>query len=297
MGERFPVITVESHWVLEPEEMGSKRKFWYSPPGEPQQRWLFKYPQSGTGQHWAEKIAAEIAGSIGIPRAGVELAVFNGDRGSATKSFAHDGFELIHGNQILAAFLHDYDPQTRFRQSDHTVHNVLRAIDRVFDEDAAKRRAKELMAEYVVLDALIGNTDRHHENWGVLLRRKQDNWVGALAPSFDHASSMGRELRDESRERRLVEKQIGAYIERGRGAIYWSADESRGPSPIELVRRSADDYPEIFLPALGKLHRVNEASIDDMLHRIPSGWMSRWAMDFAKAMILYNIAQLREVLR
>ena len=122
----------------------------------------------------AEKIAAEIAGSIGIPRAGVELAVFNGDRGSATKSFAHDGFELIHGNQMLAAFLHDYDPQTRFRQSDHTVHNVLRAIDRVFDEDAAKRRAKELMAEYVVLDALIGNTDRHHENWGVLLRRKQD---------------------------------------------------------------------------------------------------------------------------
>ena len=297
MGERFPVITIESHWVLEPEEMGSKRKFWYSPPGEQQPRWLFKYPQGGTGQHWAEKIAAEIAGSIGIPRAGVELAVFNGDRGSATKSFAHDGFELIHGNQILAAFVHDYDAQKRFRHSDHTIHNVLSAVDRVFEEDAAKRKAKELMAAYVVLDALIGNTDRHHENWGVLLRRKRDNWVGGLAPSFDHASSLGRELRDEYRERRLAEKQIGTYVERGRGAIYWSAGESHGPSPMELVRRSADSYPTIFLPALRGLDRVNEASIDDMLHRIPSGWMSRGAMDFAKAMVMYNIVQLREVLR
>lgn len=295
MRERFPVIEVESQWVLEPEEMGSKKKFWYSPPGEHQPRWLFKYPQRGTGQHWAEKIAAEIAGSIGIPRAGVELAVFNGERGSATKSFAHDGFELIHGNQILAALLRDYDPQKRFRQSDHTVHNVLSTIDRVFEDNAAKRSAKERMAEYIVLDALIGNTDRHHENWGVLFRRKQDSWVRALAPSFDHASSLGRELRDESRERRLVENQVSSYVERGRGGIYWSASESHGPSPIELVRRSAASYPEIFRPALGKLDRINDASIDDVLHRVPDDWMSRWAMDFAKAMMSYNIGQLREV--
>ena len=297
MRERFPVIEVESQWVLEPEEMGSKKKFWYSPPGDHQPRWLFKYPQRGTGQHWAEKIAAEIAGSIGIPRAGVELAVFTGERGSATKSFAHDGFELIHGNQILAALLRDYDPQKRFRQSDHTVHNVLSTIDRIFETNAANRSAKERMAEYMVLDALIGNTDRHHENWGVLFRRKQDSWVRVLAPSFDHASSLGRELRDESRERRLVENQVSSYVERGRGGIYWSASESHGPSPIELVRRSAAGYPEIFRPALGKLDRISHASIDDVLHRVPDGWMSRWAMDFAKAMMWYNIGQLREVLR
>ena len=297
MGERFSVIGVQSHWVLEPEEMGSKRKFWYSPPGKEQPRWLFKYPQSGTGQHWAEKVAAEIAGSIGIPRAGVELAEFNGDRGSATKSFAHDGVELIHGNQILAAFLDDYDPQKRFRQSDHTVHNILNAVDRIFEEDAAKRKAKELMAEYMVLDALIGNTDRHHENWGVILRRRQDKWVGALAPSFDHASSLGRELRDDKRETRLANGRVGAYVERGRGAVYWSTTDSHGPSPMELVRRSADNYPEIFLPALRKLDRINEASIDDILHRVPIGWMSRRAMDFAKAMVMINLVQLREVLR
>ena len=153
------------------------------------------------------------------------------------------------------------------------------------------------MAEHMVLDALIGNTDRHHENWGVLFRRKQDSWVCALAPSYDHASSLGRELLDESRERRLAEKQIAAYVEKGRGAIYWSASESRGPSPIELVRRSAASYPEILLPALRKLDRVSDPSIDDILHRVPDGWMSRMAMDFAKAMIMYNIGQLREVLR
>ena len=66
---------------------------------------------------------------------------------------------------------------------------------------------------------------------------------------------------------------------------------------MELVRRSADSYPKIFLPVLGKLDRVNEASMDDILHRVPSGAISRWAMDFAKAMVMNNIVQLREVLR
>jgi serine/threonine protein kinase HipA of HipAB toxin-antitoxin module len=41
---------------------------------------------------------------------------------------------------------------------------------------------------YLVLDALIGHTDRHEENWGVI-----EGITGAkrLAPSFDHASSLG----------------------------------------------------------------------------------------------------------
>jgi len=74
-----------------------------------------------------------------------------------------------------------------------------------------------------VLDAVIGNTDRHHENWGILLRRTKRRWMGMLAPTFDHASSLGRELRDETRgkcrRRLLSENQVGAYSEKATGAI------------------------------------------------------------------------------
>jgi len=121
----------------------------------------------------------------------------------------------------------------------------------------------------------------------------QSHWV--LEP--EEMGSKKKFWYSPSRERRLEENRVSSYVERGRGGIYWSASEAHGPSPIELVRRSAATYPETFRPAFGKLDRINDASIDDVLHRIPDEWMSRSAMDFAKAMTLYNIDQVREVLR
>ena len=64
MAESYPIIEVDPEWVG-PEDMGSKQKFWYRRADEQEPAWLFKYPQANTGQHWAEKIAAEIAQAPG----------------------------------------------------------------------------------------------------------------------------------------------------------------------------------------------------------------------------------------
>ncbi|WP_437782569.1 hypothetical protein [Sorangium sp. So ce1097] len=45
---------------------------------------------------------------------------------------------------------------------------------------------------YLMLDALVGNTDRHHENRAVLVRTGQAERHAALAPSHDHASNPSR---------------------------------------------------------------------------------------------------------
>jgi hypothetical protein len=76
--------------------------------------WLFKYPQEGTGQHWAEKVAETVAEKLGVLRARVELAEYQDEKGSATESFARDGRELYHGNQVLAGFLTGYDLNKKF---------------------------------------------------------------------------------------------------------------------------------------------------------------------------------------
>ena len=295
MQGEFPITRISPEWELGPEEMGSKRKFWYRPAGDQARRWLFKYPKSGTGQHWAEKLAAEIARLLGVPRAEVELAEYNETRGSISKSFVMNDLELVHGNQILLAYNHGYDTtRKKFNQVDHTVTNVFTSLDNAFVNDEAKQKAKLLFAEYLVLDAVIGNTDRHHENWGVLRKQEEGNWL-FLAPSFDHASSLGRELRDDTRARFLMEDRVGRYVERGHGAVFWSADAVRSPCPLQLVRRAAPAWPELFRPALGKVDRL-ENQMDTLLRRMPAGWMSPRAMEFAATMIQYSIGQLREVL-
>src|SRR5215813_13554970 len=104
----YPILEVRPEWVLEPEAMGSKQKFWYrSAPNAPQ--WLFKYTQPNTGQHWAEKIAAEIAAKLQITHAVVKLAQFQAVRGSASQTFAVRGLSLVHGNQMLAGQVIGYD--------------------------------------------------------------------------------------------------------------------------------------------------------------------------------------------
>ena len=309
MSDKYRVIEVRKEWQSSEEEMGSKTKFWYCNPSHPHRHWLFKYPQENTGQHWAEKIAAEIAAILDIDHARVELATANDIRGSVTESFAVDGWELYHGNQLLKKSIFNYDPDLRFRQSSHTLSNIWQVMENLFlsgevetFEDVAlsnetTTHAKSLITEFIVLDALIANTDRHHENWGILRRFIGDDWEGHVAPSFDHASSLGRELLDSHRARLIAERRVGNYVEKGRGGIYYSELDRRGPSPLELVRRAAQDYRNLLQPALSKLRRIDSGVLAEVIDRVPENWMSEAARAFALALMCYTHRQLEELVQ
>ncbi|MGB1014647.1 MAG: hypothetical protein ACPG4T_10975 [Nannocystaceae bacterium] len=67
----YRVIQVSGQTIEDREQMGSKEKFWYR---EDQTSWLFKVCRPGTGEDWAEKLAASIAAKLNLPHAVVELA-------------------------------------------------------------------------------------------------------------------------------------------------------------------------------------------------------------------------------
>lgn len=179
--------------------------------------------------------------------------------------------------------------------SRHTLSNIWLAVERSFKSARAGEIAKRRFAAYLTLDALIGNTDRHHENWGLQRRRTRNGWRGFLAPSFDHASSLGRELQDAHRDILMTENRVGRYIERGHGGIFWSEDTRRGPSPLNLARLAADEHPALFQASKERLERIDEVSIRDIVERIPEHWMSRLERKFAIALMCYNLEELRKV--
>ena len=294
MQEPYRVVDVEE--AIDPkgaddqESRGTRKKFWYRD-RESESTRLFKYPRENTGEHWAEKIAAEVAGLLGIPCSRVDLAVYNRTRGTVSDSFVDKGWKLVHGNQALAGTVFGYDTEKkRFRQSDHTLENIWRALERGTDD---AEESKRQFAEYVVLDAVIGNTDRHHENWGILQTWADEGLMGRLAPSFDHASSLGREISDEKRNQRLTENSIGHYAHRGRGGIYWSNSDKRAPSPLELVRLAACNEPDIFRPAVSRLEKLDDDSLRELVNRVPDGWITPAARKFAVALMRYTIHTMR----
>ena len=222
MPETYPMVEVQEEWAIDDEFLGTKDKFWYRSPNQ-NTDWLFKYPRPNSGEHWAEKIAAEVADLLGVLHAKVELATFQEYRGSVSESFTRGNRELIHGNEVLAGAIPTYDADAKRGQTLLTLDNIRLALERKFESQKAGEIAKRHFAGYLTLDALIGNMDRHHENWGVHEVRLRNNRSRIfIAPFFDHASSLGRELQDRRREMLLSENRIGAYVERGRARIYWS---------------------------------------------------------------------------
>lgn len=293
----FPIVRIADEAREDTEQLGSKPKFWVLLGDK---RWLFKEARPGTGEDWAEKAAAEVAGAIGVRAATVELAEFAGRRGCISLNFVdvQGGEALVHGNEILAMRVTGYDKSKTFRQSDHTLDNIETAIRSLFGPERANGALTEL-ASYMVLDALIGNSDRHHENWGLLFRVRtvSDTPALSVAPSFDHASFLGRELRDERRNDLIVGNRIGWYVGKGRGGIFRNPQDRHGENPLRLVQDAARAYPSFFRPALDRIAALDPSEVRRIVDALPDERASQSAKRFAEAVMLSTRASLIEILQ
>lgn len=304
----YEIMSINPLWILEAEQMGTKDKFWFRDPADPEERdWLFKYPTPGTGQHWSEKIAYEISKHFGILTPRVELALFDGLQGSATISFTKvkrdrvfEQYELFHGNQVLSGFDNSYDAGKRWRQEKHTIDRIFDSIRSFTGNSSFSEYCLQKLTEYLVFDALISNVDRHHENWGLLRKKipKKNAYRLRLAPSFDHASSLGRELQDstgkQNRIRYIEDLGISKYIERAHGPIFIHEKDKKGPSPLDLVNwgRKNDKYEKYFFPALLKVKSVKMDDINKILLSIPNDWITSTSRNFILSLVEYNLTEL-----
>jgi hypothetical protein len=100
----------------------------------------------------------------------------------------------------------------------------------------------------LVFDALIGNTDRHQDNWALLVATRTDakkTVERRLAPAYDNASSLGTNLMEEALSRYVKsEKDLERFILKGRQHLRWSEDGK------ELVQLNHFD----FLKRLSQKH-------------------------------------------
>lgn len=279
------------------EQLGSKPKFWFRLPGDVQP-WLFKFTRENTGEDWSEKIASELAKRLNIPAAQVELATFMDKRGCASRSFVETkkGFELIHGSEVMAGRVLGYEKEKQWGQSDHSIENIIAAVEQIFPSYRQTQNLRTL-AGYIVLDALICNTDRHHDNWGLLRRiGSKKKTVHSVAPSFDHASSLGRELLDERRRLILLDRQgLERYVLRGHGGIFYRQSDAKGENPLRLAIKAARDYPAYFAPVFQRLRLLNEDEMCAIVNRIPEEWMNTLAKDFCCRMLATTLQKLKEV--
>jgi hypothetical protein len=195
---------------------------------------------------------------------------------------------------LLGRVVSGYEGDRIYGQRQHTVRTVMALLrpDRIsspIEGGDAIERASDVFCGYLMLDALIGNTDRHHQNWGLILSPRRQ--VG-LAPTFDHASSLGRNETDESRKQRLVTKDIprsvAAYASRSRSAFYRHPADSQALLTMDAFYDAANLRSRSAKYWIRKLSGVESRDIENILDQFPSSIMSNIAKQFAFEMLRVN---------
>jgi hypothetical protein len=205
------------------------------------------------------------------------------------------GFDLIHGSEVLAGRVLGYQKEKQRHQCDHSIENIIAAVENTFP---ARKRIAQLrtLAGFIVLDAIICNTDRHHDNWGLLRGPSvQGKTAHRIAPSFDHASSLGRELRDEKRKLMLSQNLMERYAGKGSGGIYWKETDVKGENPLELAIKAATDFPNYFRPWLLKLKELQFEKMNGIVERVPLEWMSLEAKQFCLKLMSVTVERLKKI--
>ena len=322
----YPVVSVTTPASIL-ESKGSREKFWVVIETD-DIPWLLKFPRPGTGEHWAEKVAAEVGSLIGVNCARVELARcaevqlvlgqtheqqqgqwdrYRGRLGTVCRSFVVPAIESLPGSELQCDFFHGcdvldamtegYNPYVRFGQRQHNVKNVVVALTDLAAVGSLNPMPHwdvmlEQLTSYALLDGLIGNTDRHHENW--MLARVYgpgyDQWEEA--PSYDHASSLGRELSDERRRQILASSGMLRYLQRGRGGVFVNDRRQRALPPIRLAQLLCRWAPRFTRRTLERIGDVSDSDIRNVIEGVPSEFMSGMAKDFAYELVATSKSEL-----
>jgi hypothetical protein len=296
----FPVITIDDDAPPDfLEQLGTKEKYWFRIEGR---RCLFKIGRPDTGENWAEKIASELADLLHLPHAHYDLAVWGGRKGVLTPLVVPETGRLIMGNELLAVIHTDYPKREVRHVRDHTltrIHALLRddAIGHPPDWTPPSDRissAYDLFLGYLLLDAWIANQDRHHENWGLISDQEQIY----LAPSYDHAASMGQNEKDEVRQDRLTTRDrgrhISTYVTKARSAIYDSKTSKKALLTLDLFIKAAAKSPDAAKIWLNQLQQVSEEACQSLFEQLPDGEITPLAKQFAIKMLELNKQRLLE---
>lgn len=175
----------------------------------------------------SEYLGCKIFESIGIPVQEVLLGTYRTPKGKekivvACKDFTSPGIVLQDfaslKNQIVDSIRNGYGTE-------------LADIQDTFDQQTAMdgEQLKERFWDMFIVDALIGNWDRHNGNWGFLYNTQTDEM--ALAPVFDCGSSlfpqadegiMREVLSDKNAlNQRIFNQPLSAITQNGRKINYF----------------------------------------------------------------------------
>jgi hypothetical protein len=224
------------------------------------------YPNESITEH----LLTRIGQLLGLKMAESYLVSAHGQIRFLSRYFLKRNQSLVHGAQIFAGYLKDDEfveevEQVGATQDMFTFQFVKEAIQEQFPNQASS--ILKGYTRMLAFDAIVGNNDRHHYNWGVVIHENHGH-EPYFSPIYDSARALF--WNDSESKLEVIKKDpdpkrlpafINRYVKNSRPKTGWEGVNR--PNHLVLIQNICEDYPDLrpvmsALCHLQLLQRVQE---------------------------------------
>lgn len=299
----YQIITILQSSMEQHEPLGTKRKDWFDNNTK-----LFKVGREGTLENCSEKIAYEIAKLIDLPCAKYEFGKLIKDDGTQILGIISENFlldengekTLMLGNEFICNNENSYDKNTKYNHKEYELQKVLKLfLQSPQIKGYDNFSSLSVMIGYLLFDCLIGNTDRHHENWGIVF-----NGEVKIAPTFDHASGLASKISPENASKRLASKDKGQSVEhfcqRAESAFYQGGKKLKTFEVCQNIRDFCLSHSQNtfwdFQKWIERFCSLDQDKYQKILDNIPEEiLLSQSQKEFILKVLDFNTQRLKEL--
>lgn len=167
----------------------------------------------------------------------------------------------ISGGDCCQQYLPHFDRKKGTQHNFQTVSQIFGGLDK--GDSNLNGYWKNYWAKILTFDALIGNTDRHQDNWGIIITPSR--LTMRIAPAFDNGTAMGHEIFPNKFSHYENDQYIKKYVSKGWHHMKWSIEDAFPMGHLKMLQTFAGHYPETHQVMVNCLRSVNYDTFKNIL--------------------------------
>lgn len=302
---KYGVIVIKNFdkWIPDREKLdsGKGKKVWLTNPNNSKSCGWFKYVKKTfnkdnkeseilTYENVSEKIAELIAKELKINSAKIDIGIYYGDMGCLSYNILSDRQTMSEGVSYISRKYPKYD--------------ALKGIDfetgkyyclEIILKSLNKEELQNEFLKIMVFDFIIGNSDRHSNNWAIIKNKSGKEY---FAPLYDNGSSLCALISELEINNYLGNDKLrflSLVDSKSKTLIRINGNDKRTPTHRDVLKYLYQNYYDQTREfAELAIKRLNEEKIDDILRNV-NQYISHRRRELLKKYLMEKIRILKEI--